>query len=176
MNARSFFCPLLCFALLFVKSVAAGDWPTYQHDHARSGISSETLGTPLHEKWVHAADHGPRPAWPPPARQDYWHELMNLVPRVTYDRAFHPVVAGETLYFGSSADDRVYALDTRTGAIRWTFQTEGPVRLAPTIADGKVYFGSDDGSVYALAASDGRLVWRRRIAPHDHRIPGNGRM
>ncbi|NOZ39574.1 MAG: PQQ-binding-like beta-propeller repeat protein [Planctomycetes bacterium] len=176
MNIREFFHSLVYCQLFFVSVVAADDWPTYQHDHARSGISSETLGTPLYEKWTHLAAHAPSPAWPAPAGQDYWHKLMKLEPRVTYDRAFHPVVAGKTLYFGSSADDRVYALDSRSGEVRWTFQTEGPVRLAPSIADDKVYFGSDDGCVYSLAASDGKLLWKRRIAPHDHRIPGNGRM
>jgi outer membrane protein assembly factor BamB len=176
MNMRRAFCCLLYCPLFLVTAVGASDWPTYQHDYARSGVSSETLDTPLYEKWVHVADHHPCPAWPAPAKQDYWHKLMKLVPRVTYDRAFHPVVAGKTLFFGSSADDRVYALDARTGEVRWTFQTEGPVRLAPTIAEGKVYFGSDDGCVYCLAAANGQIVWKRRVAPHDHRIPGNGRV
>lgn len=176
MSIRRSFCCLLYCPLFLVTTVGASDWPTYQHDHARSGVSSETLDTPLYEKWVHVAGHGPCPAWPAPAEQDYWHQLMKLVPRVTYDRSFHPVVAGKTLFFGSSADDRVYALDTQTGEVRWTFQTEGPVRLAPTIADGKVYIGSDDGCVYCLAACDGKIVWKRCIAPHDHRIPGNGRV
>ena len=64
MNIRRFFCCLLCCPLFLVTGAGAGDWPTYQHDRARSGVSSETLGTPLYEKWVHVAGHGPCPAWP----------------------------------------------------------------------------------------------------------------
>ena len=93
---------LFCLPL-FVTAAAAGDWPTYQHDAARSGVSREALDTPLVEKWVHVAGHPPRPAWPAPAKHDYWHKLMNLVPRVTYDRAFHPVVVGKSLYFDGRA-------------------------------------------------------------------------
>jgi len=176
MNIRRSIYSLLCCPLFLATAVEASDWPTYQHDQTRSGVSPETLDTPFQKKWVHVAGHGPRPAWPAPAEQDYWHKLMKLVPRVTYDRSFHPVVAGGTLFFGSSADDHVYALDTRSGEVRWTFPTEGPVRLASTITDGRVFFGSDDGCVYCLRASDGEIVWKRRIAPHDHRIPGNGRV
>jgi len=88
----------------------------------------------------------------------------------------HVAVAGGNVYFGSSAADKFTCLDAATGEVRWTFYTEGPVRLAPTVAAGKVYFGSDDGHAYCLAADDGRLLWKYRPGPTDRRIPGNGRM
>ncbi|MFQ6098013.1 MAG: PQQ-binding-like beta-propeller repeat protein, partial [Armatimonadota bacterium] len=66
--------------------------------------------------------------------------------------------------------------DAATGEVRWSFFTDGPVRLAPTIAGGKVYVGSDDGWVYCLSAADGGLVWKRALVPEARRIPGNGRM
>ena len=56
-----------------------------------------------------------------------------------FDRAYQPAVAAGSLYFGSSTDGKVYALDAATGRTRWTFFTDGPVRLAPTVTDGKVY-------------------------------------
>ena len=154
----------------------AEDWPAYQHDAARSGVTAEAVPVPLNEAWVHRARHAPRPAWPAPAKQDFWHELRELRPTVTYDRAFHPVAVGDTVYFASSADDRVVAIDAATGKVRWTVRTDGPVRLAPTVADGRVYFGSDDGCAYCVDAEDGSPVWKHRVAPTDHRIPGNGRM
>lgn len=154
----------------------ADDWPSYLHDNSRSGITSERVSFPLHENWRHRAAHTPQPAWPPPARHDYWHNHHNLRPTVTYDRAYHVTVAGDTAYYASSVDDKVYALETATGRVRWSFFTEGPVRLAPTVADGRVFVGSDDGSLYCLDARDGARRWRFKSYPTDRRLPGNGRV
>ena len=162
--------------LVWQAGVGAEDWPTYLHDNARSGVTSEALSLPLCEKWVHRSALAPSPAWPPPAKNDYWHHHRGLRPLITFDRAYHAVVAGDAVYFGASADDHVYCLDAATGEERWRFCTEGPLRLAPTVADGKVYVGSDDGWAYCLDAADGALVWKHRGADLDHRLPGNGRM
>lgn len=158
-----------------VATEVAG-WPTYMHDYLRSGVTTETLELPLHAAWLYRARHAPQPAWPPPAQQDFWHNKHGLPARVIYDRAFHVVSDGERVYFASSADDKVYCLDLETGEQRWAFPTEGPVRLAPSIADGKLYFGSDDGCVYCLAVKDGELQWKYRAGESDRRVPGNGRM
>lgn len=72
--------------------------------------------------------------------------------RVAYDLAYHVAVADGNVYFGSSAEDKVYCLDAATGAVRWATFTGEPVRLAPTVWQGNVYVGSDDGHVYCLSA------------------------
>ncbi|MCX6899804.1 MAG: PQQ-binding-like beta-propeller repeat protein [Verrucomicrobia bacterium] len=154
--------------------VCADDWPTYRHDIARSGITLEKLATPLAESWVYQARHAPAPAWEPP--RDVPVEGILELPRVRFDDAHHVVAAGNTLYFGSTTDNKVYALDAATGRVRWTFFTGGPVRLAPTICDDRVYVGSDDGFVYCLAATDGKVIWQRRAGPGDQRLLGHGRM
>jgi len=163
--------------LLLVHAVAWGeDWPTYMHDNQRSGVTGERLPLPLREAWTHAARHAPRPAWPAPAKVDYWHKLTDLAARVTYDRAFHVAAVGDAVYFASSADDKVTCLDAATGQVRWVFFTGGPVRLAPAVADGKVYVGSDDGWAYCLAAETGAEVWKHRAAPDARQLIGNGRL
>src|SRR3974377_1030756 len=43
---------------------------------------------------------------------------------------------------------------------KWHFQTAGRIRSSAGLVDGVVYFGSDDGYLYALKAGDGRLVWK----------------
>jgi len=146
------------------------------HDKHRSGVTDEQLQLPLEESWVYKALHRPQPAWPEPAKQDFWHKQFNLRSTVAYDRAFHVVGAGDTIYFASSADDKIYALDSTSGNERWTFFTEGPVRLAPCISDGKVYAASDDGYVYCLSAQDGSLIWKHKGTDGNRMIPGNGRM
>lgn len=157
-------------------SSAGDDWPTFQHDNARTGVTSERLNVPLKESWTYQAMHAPRPAWPEPAPRDIWHEIPQLKPTVIYDRAFHVVSVGDKVFFGSSADDSVRALDAATGRGLWAFLTEGPVRLAPAVSHGKVYVGSDDGCVYCLDANDGRLVWKYAVDAGARQFPGNGRM
>ncbi len=151
-------------------------WPTYRYDNERRGIAPESLATPLDELWRYDAAHAPKPAWPAPAKQNIWGKQFNLKPRVTFDRAFHTVSDGERFYFGSSADDQVRCLSLATGKQLWTFFTEGPVRLAPVVDRGSLYFGSDDGFVYCLEAATGTLKWKTRIAPSTRLVAGNGRV
>lgn len=163
-------------ALMVSPGAAADDWPTYHRDNARSGVAESGLEFPLAAVWEYRAMHAPRPAWPAPAKQDFWHKLRHLRATVTYDRAYHTAIAGGLIFFGSSVDDTVYALDAATGEPRWSFTTQGPVRLAPAVHDGRVYLGSDDGWAYCLDAATGAFIWKARPDAPDHRIPGNGRM
>ena len=101
--------------------------------------------------------HAPRPAWPGgPAPADYWHKLHGLEHTSVHDFAFHVAVADGRLFYGSSADDTVRCLDAATGDELWAFVTEGPVRLAPAVAGGAVYVGSDDGRLCRPACPNGR--------------------
>ncbi len=156
------------------------DWPTYLRDAGRSGMSPQTIALPLRPVWKYRARQAPRPAWPPPARQNFWARKEQLRARVTYDRASHVVVAGGRLYFGSSSDDKVYCLDAASGRELWSRFTEGPVRFAPVVAAGgaesRVVVGSDDGRVHCFRARDGVSLWSTRVAPQDRRIPGNERL
>lgn len=169
---------ILCatFFVIPITPLSAGDWPTYNHDASRSGVTGETLTVPLSAAWIHRPANPPQPAWPRPAKADFWHHLRGLEARVIYDRAFHVAVAGESVFYGSSADDRVVCLDARTGAIRWSVFTDGPVRLAPFVSEGRVYAGSDDGSIYCLDGITGDLLWKRNPSGIDRCVIGNGRM
>ena len=163
-------------ALCVLAAISLGaDWPTYQGDLARTGVSQEAVPANLHESWQHQSQL-PRPAWPEPARQDFWHRKYGLAPSVTFDRVHQLVAADGRVYFGSTVEDTVTCLDAESGKPLWTFYTEGPVRLAPSVVANHVYFGSDDGHAYCVSAADGALVWKRRIADQDRRIGGNGRM
>ena len=152
---------------------AWGDWPTYRHDNGRSGITREALPHDLQKAWEHAPRYRPQPAWQGPARTDGWHKSAPLKPRMIFDWAFHVVADEKAVYFGSSSEDKVFALDAETGQILWTFYTEGPVRLAPTLQEDKIYFGADDGFAYCLDAATGSLVWKYQGNPDAYRLPGN---
>ena len=167
---------LISAVLLSAVRAVGDDWPTYMHDNARSGVTREALAVPLRQVWLHQCRHGPRPSWPAPAKRNFWHGITGLSARVTYDRVFHTVAAAGRVYFGSSADDKVYCLDAVTGRVRWQFFTQGPVRLAPTVVGQRVYVGSDDGSVYCLSSAAGKLIWKHRPGPQDRGVIGHGRM
>ncbi|HUU11904.1 MAG TPA: PQQ-binding-like beta-propeller repeat protein [Phycisphaerae bacterium] len=165
---------LACLTAGVVVPAAADDWPTYRHDAARSGISADALSTPMSEAWVFTPTHPPSPAWTDPQPKPV-EEVLEL-PRLRFDDAFHVAAAGGMIFFGSSADNTVYALDAATGQVRWTFTTDGPVRMAPTVVGGRLYVGSDDGNVYCLGATHGQIVWRFAAAPAARKVLGNGRM
>jgi eukaryotic-like serine/threonine-protein kinase len=70
-----------------------------------------------------------------------------------------PTVANGMVYVGSG-DGYVYALDARSGALRWKFKTGNVVHASPAVADGRVYIGSWDSFFYALDAKTGQERWR----------------
>ncbi len=153
--------------LLLAPTGSWADWPTYRCDPARNGASPDGLGTPLHLQWTYVPRHAPEPAWPEPGRELH---------RMPFDYAFQVAVADGTVYFGSSADHKVCALDLATGRERWTFFTEGPVRFAPAVEGERVFVASDDGCLYCLSAADGKLLWKFRGGPRDERLMGNQRL
>jgi outer membrane protein assembly factor BamB len=158
---------LLLVALSFVSNVPALDWPAYRNDAQRSARTEEAPGKKLNLQWVYEPAHKPDPAWPMPGEES---------PRMHTDRAFHVTVAGQRAFFGSSADGKVYCLNTRTGKVQWSFFTDGPVRFAPQVADGRLYFGSDDGHAYCVDVTKGKLLWKYRPGPSGERIIGKGRV
>lgn len=153
------FCLTFCSPAL----VQGRDWPTWRYDAARSAACPEELPAELHLQWVRQLAP-PRPAWP--ASQD----------RLQFDASYEPVVAGKTLFVGSMVCDSVTAYDTQTGAEKWRFYTDGPVRFAPVVYKDKLYVASDDGCLYCLNADTGDLVHKLRGGPAGNKVIGNGRL
>ena len=164
------------FPGIIAEHPEVADWPTHLRDNQRTGLVTYDLKLPLHLNWVYEQPTPPAPAWPAPAKQDFWHKKFNLKARVVYDRSSHLVSAGGRVFFGSSSDDTIYCLSARTGEKLWSYTTEGPVRLAPTIVGDRILAGSDDGHVYCLSTADGKLLWKHRGVDNDRRIPGNERI
>ncbi len=44
--------------------------------------------------------------------------------------------------------------------VKWKFKAESYVTSSPVLADGVIYFGSDDGNLYAVHQENGEEVWR----------------
>ena len=69
--------------------------------------------------------------------------------------------AGGIIAVGSE-DGGLYAYNALTGQnLHWSpFRTDGKVWSTPALRNGVAYFGSQDGSVYAVSLETGALVWR----------------
>jgi len=119
-----------------------GDWPTYRHDAARSGVPSSPTPAPVKKRWE-----------------------KELGGRLTA-----PVVACGRLYTASVNDHTLYALDEKSGEILWTFMVGGRIDSPPTVYRGMVLFGSRDGCVTCLRATDGAVVWQFRPVAEDRRL------
>jgi len=120
-----------------------GDWPTYRHDAGRSGVT--------------------RTAVRPTGLARSWETELG-------GKLSSAVVAEGKLFVASVDSHAVHALDADTGRPAWSFTAGGRVDSPPTIWRGRALFGSADGNVYCVRASDGRLVWRYRAAPGDLRM------
>jgi alcohol dehydrogenase (cytochrome c) len=86
-----------------------------------------------------------------------------------------PVVIGDTLYVTSSHGPKnVFAVDARTGAVRWRYSPEVPPGIdqfaccdvnnrGVAYANGKVFVGRLDGHLVALDAKTGKELWKSQI-------------
>ncbi len=124
------------------------DWPTYRHDARRSGATASTVPAQVSTQWTTRL----------PAL---------LTP---------PVVAGGRVYVAAKDEHTLYALNADTGGEAWHFTAGGRIDSPPTVHGELVLFGSADGAVYCVRASDGELVWRFRAAPSEQRVVAFGRL
>lgn len=148
--------------------VCAADWPAYRGNSARTAVTSERLTYPLKEVWQYVPKRGPLPAWPD--------KFMAEIAGLDFDVAPQVVIVGDTMYFGSTTDNSVWALDAATGKTKWGFTTGGPIRFAPAIWGGNAYVVSDDGYAYCLAAATGKLIWKFYGGLYDSRFIANQRL
>lgn len=112
-------------------------WPMYRRDQARAACSPE----PVPEK--------PTLLW----SADPGGELTA------------PTISDGRVFIGRMDDHSVRALDVRTGRELWRYVAQGRVDTPPTICGDLALFGCRNGWVYAVGVGDGKLAWRRRIAP-----------
>ncbi len=168
------------------SGVASGDavvavgpdtgWKTYRHDNRRSGVTSSSLDFPLTSRWIHRSPLPPQMAWTGPAKWDAYSGNSGLQSMRNFDPCFYVTSDGESVFFGSSADDAIHSLDLKTGKEKWVHFTGAAVRLPPTIANGNLYFGSDDGYAYCCDKASGERIWRTRASNGNRHITSNRKL
>ncbi|MBI5394790.1 MAG: PQQ-binding-like beta-propeller repeat protein [Verrucomicrobia bacterium] len=127
---------------------AADEWPAYRHDNQRSAAVATSVSLPLASRWT----------------------------RPVGGRLSSLTAANGRVFVASVDRHTLYALDAARGNALWEFTAQGRIDSPPTVAEGKVYFGSCDGFVYALDAATGSLHWKLQAAPMQRFIQSYGQM
>jgi len=102
---------------------------------------------------------------PPPRDDDAPRSTDDATDGTALDRrsVLRATATGLSLGAGVSAATSPAAA-AAPGDRRWAVETGGNVRSSPTVVDGTVYVGSEDGNLYALDAADGSERWRYETA------------
>lgn len=123
------------------------DWPTYRANNFRGGMADSEVPAQLKIKWKARLPGNPSAS----------------------------TIAGGKVYVCVPDTHTLYALDKTSGKTVWTFVAEGRIDSPPTYHKGMVLFGSRDGWLYSLRASDGELAWRFKDLP-DRLIAAYGQL
>ncbi len=123
-------------------------WPMYRRDPKRSGSTTTSVEPQV------------GPLWKTPLG----------------GKLSQPVIVENRLFVAQVDARQVCCLDAATGQPIWDYTVGGRVDSAPTYYRGRLIFGSADGRVYCLRASDGALAWRFRAAPEERRVVAFGQV
>jgi outer membrane protein assembly factor BamB len=178
--------PLPCAADDAIDAAPAAAWPMARGCLAGTGRSAGTLRLPLAEAWKREFEKTAFAAVPVVAAgRIYVGDLDGTFRAVALDSgttawSFTAKDAGfsSAAAIGGEGDGRtvvvgddtgvVRGFDAATGAVRWTYETDGEISGGPTIlptAGGdRVLVGSQDASLSCLNLADGTLVWKHSIA------------
>jgi len=126
----------------------ADEWPFYRHDMTRSGATPEKVGADLTRRW--ATPIGGK--------------LTSCI------------VAGGKVFVAAKDAHTLHALDAQNGRPSWQFTADGRIDSPPAYVDGLLVFGSADGSIYCLTATEGKLVWRYAAAPERRQMVALGQL
>ena len=154
-------------------------WPLYGYtaNHARYYPAPASLRPPFRKVW--AVGGSSLREFPPVLSENRIFQLTDNGVLTAIDKwdgqilwsrglgalsASSPAVGGNTVYATvlarapGSEEGRIVALDVTDGAIRWSRNLPSRSESSPLLDHGRLYFGSEDGTVYALEA-------RQRAAP-----------
>ena len=66
---------------------------------------------------------------------------------------------GTSIFLPIFDQSRIAVIDLKAGRRRWSFQTKGWIYGEPTVADDRVFFGSQDNNLYCLDKKRKTLFW-----------------
>ena len=155
-------------------------WPFYGYtqDHSRFFPASSNVRPPFKKLWVHNA--GALLEFPPVIYGDRIFQLADNAVLIAVDKrtghtiwkrslgrlsASTPAVTSNTVYAtilnggGAGSPGRVVAVNSANGDIRWSRALPSESESSPLLDEGRVFFGSQNGTVYALSEHNGSVQW-----------------
>ncbi len=141
-------------------------WPMWGRDAARSHVTPAALPDDPQLLWTREL----------PAPQRAWRPQHDDFDKLEFDVSYVPVAMDGLVFVPSMVTDSVTAYRLTTGEQVWRTTVDGPVRLAPVVWNGRVYFVSDDGHLHVVNAADGEPLWNFRAAPSVRKLLGNERV
>jgi len=158
MKNRAFALALACTALVSIGalisiSARAGSddkgWTTNGGDTANTRYAPETDITPATVQRLSGAWRTELPG------------ATSKASPIVVDGVMYVAAGGGAIQGGGGG--AVYALDAKTGAIKWTFSPQGAgisaLNKGVAVADGKVFVGLSNAHVAAIDTKTGKLVW-----------------
>ena len=165
------------------KLVKTFTWPRYgfTKDHTRNYQPGYTLKAPFELRWKRKASA--LTEFPPVLHRNVLYQLSDdgwmraftvrkgrLIWKKRLGRlsASSPALDGERIYAtllqgpSGGGRGRVVAIRERDGRPVWSRSLPSRTESSPLVHDGKVYIGSEDGTLYCLWARTGRIAWTYR--------------
>ena len=161
------------------------DWPRYGYtvEHTRAFQPEKPINGPFRQVWkrptgalaefppaiykgtlYHLIDDGKLLAYAAKTGKTKWTkqlgELAASTPAVDEDRIYAVLLEGGE----ASGQGKIAALRRRDGKVVWEKDLPSRAESSPTLAGGRVYFGSENGTLYALDADTGREEWTYQAA------------
>ncbi len=158
----------------------AYNWPVFRGNVTRTGLTPETVAPPLSRRWQYQVGEwilaspvvsngvvfvGGR--MDRPALQGHFVAAHAASGEVLweYDTA-HEIVQSACALGGQSvilaALNRLHAFDLRTGHQLWDVTANSTITSDPMAWQNVIYFGTEDGGVFAMSADRGQPLWRHR--------------
>jgi outer membrane protein assembly factor BamB len=154
-------------------------WPQYGYskDHARTAGVPPTMHPPFRLIWT--VDGGDLLEFPPVLDHGTLFQLDDggllraitaTTGKVIWTRklgtlaASSPAASGDSVYVtllahGNPNHGLVVALRQSDGRIRWSRNLPSRTESSPLLDHGRIYFGSQDGTVYSLGTRTGAVAW-----------------
>jgi len=153
------------------------NWPVYGYDRARSRyLPVKGVKPPFRKMWRYT--NRPLLEFPPIYVGGKLYLVDNSGTVVSLDadsgkvlwkrrvgrlNASSPAFARDRLYVVNLVPGHVVKLDARTGKVLWKRSLPGRAESSPLVIGRTVYFGCEDGRLYALSTVNGNVRWSTQL-------------
>jgi outer membrane protein assembly factor BamB len=69
----------------------------------------------------------------------------------------------DSLVITADSKGQIFAVDRKTGALRWEIASKADITSGPTVVEGRVLVGTNGAQVLAFQASDGAPLWQANL-------------